>query len=221
MKKTLNILVISSLLLAATSAPTLARDSKAKNSGKTAGVSATALDKNNELDRELNRELNKVEARDNSQWASGSVVIKAPPEVVWQAVHDERNSDPDLAYSKILEQGENECKLEQKFTFIPVIGTAVCQMYNREVPNERIDYKLIKSDRFKAMEGSWVLTAIEEGKTRLDLSTNLDMGIPVPRGMVNAITAKKLATRLKHVKEMAETRHAKLAQNKKHPLAPQ
>ncbi|MBX9939529.1 MAG: SRPBCC family protein [Candidatus Obscuribacterales bacterium] len=207
MKKILHIFVISSLLLAATSLPSSARDSKAKNTGKSAGVS--------DPDRDLNRELNKVEARDNSQWASGSIVIKAPPEVVWQAVHDERNSDPDLAYSKILEQGENECKLEQKFTFIPVIGTAVCQMYNHEVPNERIDYKLIKSDRFKAMEGSWVLTAMEEGKTRLDLSTNLDMGIPVPRGMVNAITAKKLATRLKHVKEMAETRHAKLAQNKK------
>lgn len=168
--------------------------------------------KNNKKEKhEKVSELDKIEARDNSQWATGSVEIAAPVEVVWTAVHDERNSDPDLAYSKVLEQGKNECKLEQKFTFIPIIGSAVCQMVNKEVPLERIDYKMIKSDRFKAMEGSWVLTVIDEKRTRLDLTTNLDMGLPVPRAMVNAVAVKKLNTRLKHVKELAETRHAKLA----------
>lgn len=161
------------------------------------------------------KDLNAAEAGDNSQWASASVVINAPPEVVWQTVHEERNHDPDLAYSKILEQGKNECRLEQKFTFLPMFGTAVCEMQDKEVPFERIDYKMIKSDHFKAMEGSWVFTALEGGKTRLDLSTNLDMGVPVPRAMVNSITSKKLARRLRHVKEMAEKTHAQVAHNQK------
>lgn len=163
----------------------------------------------------LQKDIDKAEARDNAQWSTGSVVIKASPEIVWQSVHDERASDPDLAYSKILEKGENESRLEQKFTFLPVIGTAVCEMRNWEVPLQRIDYKMIKSDRFKSMEGSWVLTPMENGQTKLELSTNLDMGLPVPRAMVNGIASKRIAVRLKHVKDMAESRQNKLAQSKK------
>ena len=158
------------------------------------------------------KDLDLAEARDNSQWSTGSIEIKASPEVVWQSVHDERASDPVLAYSKVLEKGENECRLEQKFSFLPVIGTAVCEMRNWEVPLKRIDYKMIKSDRFKAMEGSWVLTPLENGMTRLDLSTSLDMGLPVPKAMVNSIAAKRIGVRLKHVKEMAEKRQNKIAQ---------
>lgn len=163
----------------------------------------------------LQKDIDKAEARDNAQWSTGSVVIKASPEIVWQSVHDERASDPDLAYSKVLEKGENESRLEQKFTFLPVIGTAVCEMRNWEVPLQRIDYKMIKSDRFKSMEGSWVLTPMDNGQTKLELSTNLDMGLPVPRAMVNGIASKRITVRLKHVKDMAESRQNKLAQSKK------
>ncbi len=153
------------------------------------------------------------EKRDgNKTWVTGKTVINAPPELVWTTVHEERKNDPDLAYSKVLEQGEHECRLEQKFVLIPVIGTSVCEMHNSEVPYKRIDYKLLKSDRFKAMEGSWVLTPTNDGKqTILELSTHLDLGIPVPRGMMNSVTSKKLAKRLGNVKRMAEKTHSSVA----------
>jgi ribosome-associated toxin RatA of RatAB toxin-antitoxin module len=144
-----------------------------------------------------------------------SICIDAPREVVWQAVHDERKHDPDLAYSKIIVPGEHEYVLEQKMVLIPVFGSAVCEMQNKEVPLERIDYKLIKSDRFKHMEGSWVLTPTSDGKTTLELSTSLDLGMPVPKSVINSLTAKKLQRRLQHVKESAETLNIKLAQSKK------
>lgn len=154
----------------------------------------------------------KTEKRDDKTWHSAKILIKAPPKLVWETVHEERKNDPDLAYSKILEQGENECRLEQKFQLIPVIGTAVCQMHNAEVPLQRIDYKLLKSDRFKAMEGSWILTPAEDGKhTFLELSTHLDMGVPVPGPLMNSVTTKKLARRLGNVKKMAEQHHARIA----------
>ncbi len=155
-------------------------------------------------------------SKEKPQWVKASIEIKAPREVVWQAVHDERKHDPDLAYSKIVVPGEHEYVLEQKMVLIPVFGSAVCEMQNKEIPLERIDYKLIKSDRFKQMEGSWVLTPSTDGKsTTLHLSTNLDLGIPVPRSVVNGFTAKKLAKRLKNVKAAAETLNAKLALAKK------
>ncbi len=134
-----------------------------------------------------------------------SITIKAPPEVVWDAVHEQRKTDPELAYSKVLRQGVNEATLEQKFMVIPVIGSAVCTMNTQEVPNRRIDYQMIKSDRFKAMEGSWVLTPSADGKsTTLELSSHIDLGLPVPRGMMNGVTQKKLERRLAHVRELAE-----------------
>ncbi|HEY9677437.1 MAG TPA: SRPBCC family protein [Drouetiella sp.] len=142
------------------------------------------------------------------------VLIKAPPEVVWYSVHEERKHDPDIAYSKVIEQGVNEQKLEQKFCLLPVIGSATCLMHHTEVPNQRIDYKLLKSDHFKAMEGSWIFTPAENGKaTMLELQTHLDMGVPVPKMVFNNLTQKKLDKRLAHIKEMAESMQSKVAAN--------
>lgn len=156
----------------------------------------------------------KSEKRADKTWNSAKILIKAPPKTVWDSVHEERKHDPDLAYSKILEQGVNECRLEQKFQLIPVIGTSVCEMHNSEIPGQRIDYKLLKSDRFKAMEGSWVLTPANDGRhTYLELSTHLDLGVPVPAMMMNSVTTKKLAKRVGNVKKMAEQHHAQVAGN--------
>lgn len=156
-----------------------------------------------------------TEDRTGKTWFKASVIVDAPADLVWQSVHEERRHDPDLAYSKILEQKENECRLEQKFVLIPVIGASVCEMKNWEVPNQRIDYKLIKSDRFKAMEGSWVLTPVEKG-TLLELTTHLDLGLPVPKTLMNSVTSKKLERRLGNVRKMAETLNAgRVAQSAK------
>ncbi len=150
-------------------------------------------------------------------WHTAKILVKAPPKVVWETVHEERKKDPDLAYSKVLEQGVNECRLEQKFVLIPIIGAAVCEMHNSEVPLQRIDYKLLKSDRFRSMEGSWVLTPTDEGRhTLLELSTHLDLGMPVPGPIMNTVTSKKLARRLGNVKKMAEHHHAQVASQNSH-----
>ena len=149
---------------------------------------------------------------DNKTFYTARTVIEAPPRIVWEAVHEERQHDPDLEYNKILEKGENKCRLEQKFKLIPVIGSAVCEMKNWEVPLKRIDYKLIKSDRFKSMEGSWVLTSKDNGRsTLLELSTHLDLGFPVPGTLMKSVTSKKLTRRLTNVKKMAEDTQRKLA----------
>jgi hypothetical protein len=62
------------------------------------------------------------------------------------------------------------------------------------------------------MEGSWIFTPTENGKaTILELSTHLDMGVPVPKLIFNNLTQKKLDKRLAHIKEMAEGAHSKVA----------
>lgn len=132
------------------------------------------------------------------------VHISAPPHIVWETVHEERKTDPDLAYSKVLETSGHNSVLEQKFQLIPFVGTSVCVMKNSEVPGHRIDYSLVKSDRFKALEGTWIVSANPDGSTILELSSYIDMGLPVPRGMLEAVASKKLAGRLQNIRKMAE-----------------
>ncbi len=135
------------------------------------------------------------------------VKIAAAPHVVWETVHEERKTDPDLAYSKVLETNGHTSTLEQKFQLIPVVGTAICEMKNVEIPGHRIDYWLTKSERFKALEGSWVITALREGGTILELSSYIDMGLPIPRTMQDMVTGKKLERRLQNIRKMAEQAH--------------
>lgn len=157
-------------------------------------------------------EVSYIKDQDKKNWVQAKIVIDAPPSIVWDTVHDERKKDPDLAYSKVLSQKDNHAILEQKFQLIPVFGTSVCKMSNDEVPGKRIDYKLLHSDRFKAMEGSWVLNPVDNGKkTELVLSTHIDLGIPAPESMMNNVTGKKLQRRLGNVKKMAERIQAQVA----------
>jgi hypothetical protein len=153
------------------------------------------------------------EAKSNGhRWVKAKILINASGPVVWETVHEERKRDPDLEYSKILKSENNQLTLEQKFALLPVIGTATCVMINREVLNERIDYEMVSSDHFKAMEGSWVLTPGKTPDTTyLELSSYVDMGLPVPRMMIDGITGKKLQRRLANVKIMAEATTSRLA----------
>jgi hypothetical protein len=78
-------------------------------------------------------------------------------------------------------------------------------MNHKEVPNQRIDYELIKSDHLKELHGSWVLTPNASGnETTLELSTVMDIGFLIPRAVANAFITRVLERRLAHVKQMAE-----------------
>ncbi len=149
------------------------------------------------------------------RWVTAKVRINAHPSAVWDAVHEERKSDPDLAYSKVLEENKNETTFEQKFQLLPIVGTSVCVIKSNEVPLKRIDYYLLKSDRFKAVEGSWILQPTDDGGTILELGSFIDIGVPAPRTWVEGIAGKKLERRLTNVRKVAEAvKTNKVANNK-------
>lgn len=150
------------------------------------------------------------------RWVKAKLLIKASPEVVWQSIHNEQNADQDLVYRKILSHGINDVVSEQKLHHLPIIGTAVSTMHTTEVPMKRIDYTMIKSDRFKALEGSWVLSPGPNKSTYLELSSYCDIGIPVPRPIRDGITVKKLEKRLANVKKNSESQ-VQIATDKNQP----
>lgn len=173
---------------------------------------ARVTEKEDTLLNKGNAVISTEERPAGNRFVKARILINASPETVWSSVHEERKSDPDLAYSRVLSQEKDTLMLEQKFVMLPVIATAICVMSNHEVPLERIDYKLIRSDRFKAMEGSWILTPHNSGRsTILELTSYLDIGAPIPRVLIDNVTARKLERRLSNVKTMAERAERQLA----------
>ncbi|HEY9791761.1 MAG TPA: SRPBCC family protein [Candidatus Obscuribacterales bacterium] len=153
-----------------------------------------------------------AQARAGDPGASASVLINASPEVVWKAVHEERLHDPDLAYAKILGKRGNSSTMEEKFVSVPILGEVIAVLQENETPLKRIDYSLIRSDKFKRMEGSWSLTPVCGGKqTLLQLSSFLDVGVPFSQPFVRNATSRKIDRRLSNVKQVAEREQASLA----------
>lgn len=149
------------------------------------------------------------------RWVKAQMLIQATPEIVWQSIHNEQNADQDLVYRKIISKGVNDVVSEQKLHHLPIIGTAVSTMHTTEVPLKRIDYEMVKSDRFKALEGSWVLHPGPNKKsTYLELSSYCDIGIPMPRPIRDGITVKKLEKRLANVKKNSEYAQVQIAEDK-------
>jgi ribosome-associated toxin RatA of RatAB toxin-antitoxin module len=134
----------------------------------------------------------------------GHITIKAPARIVWEAVHKERATDPDLSYSKVVEKQGDKVMLEQKFNGMPVIGEAVCLLEQTEAINQRIDYKLVRSDKFKDLRGSWILTELPEGSTKLELHSVLNTGLPFSEHIINHVLKGRINKRLERVKVSAE-----------------
>jgi hypothetical protein len=152
------------------------------------------------------------EAADNI--VSSEIVIKAPVDVVWKTVHLERDCAPNLVFNNLLEANDNHAVFEQKWCVIPVISQTTCIMDERDFPNERIEFKLLKSDQFKRMEGSWSFAAADDGKaTKLTLSAHLELRGMCSKSMLNAVAKKKMDKRLAHVKELAEQPRAEMKVN--------
>lgn len=148
------------------------------------------------------------------RWVKAKMWIQAPSEVVWNSIHNEQSADQDLVYRKVISRGVNDVVSEQKLHHLPIIGTAVSTMHTTEVPLKRIDYEMVKSDHFKALEGSWVLTPGPNKSTYLELSSYCDIGIPIPRPIRDGITVKKLEKRLANVKKNSEFSQVPIAADK-------
>jgi hypothetical protein len=146
--------------------------------------------------------------------ADASILINAPPRTVWKAIHIERNQNPEVEYSKIVQDGGNVKTLEQKFTNIPFLGSVVAVTRQIEETNKHIDYSLVRSDKFKALDGAWDLTPVNGGKqTMLQLQTHVDIGIPFSSVFIHGTAQKKLTRRLASVKTIAEKEQARIAAN--------
>ena len=149
--------------------------------------------------------------REPHEYVSCRIIIKAPVDVVWQTVHFERDAAPDLVSNTLLEGSGNHSVFEQKWTVVPLLSRTTCVIDEMDYPNTRIDYKLLKSDEFKVMEGSWLFSPSEDGySTTLELTAHLEPRRPAPMLFLKSVAKRKMAKRLAHVKQLAEESRAEM-----------
>lgn len=136
---------------------------------------------------------------------SATIVVNASASIVWNALQDQRFADE--FHRKIVSSSANNIMVEEVFADIPVLGSATCLVSENEVPCRRIDFTLVKSDKFKEFKGAWIFTPSADGKqTTVRLTTYCETGcrIPFARSITDTTIQKNERMRLAEIKELAE-----------------
>jgi len=133
---------------------------------------------------------------------SASVIIHASQDNVWTAICDTKSFEENIKSVK-----GNEAIVEQKLGSLPIFGSTHVLVRTRVFPQSRIEYDLLESNHLKELNGAWILTPINKERTKLELTSYCDPGLPVPRFLVNAYTQGRCKNRLRRVKALAETVH--------------
>jgi len=143
---------------------------------------------------------------------SGSVLVNACPNIVFDAIKKSRYQDP--SRRKVVQSDEKSAVLEENFKGVPILGDVNCRYKEVEYGQKRIEYQILTSDKFKAFDGAWELEPVQEGKaTLLKLSSHVESQIRVPFAkQITAIGTKKdIKRRLNHIKDFVEQDSSKHA----------
>ncbi len=149
----------------------------------------------------------------SSDAQSGSIVVNAAPGQVFQAIKQSRYQEPDRR--KVVSSDSNSAVLEEWFKGLPIIGDATCRYIETEKHNQRIDYKILSSDKFKAFDGAWELEPINEGRaTKLKLSSYVEPNLKVPfaKQLAAHNTRRDIKRRLTNIKQSVECQRAENTQ---------
>lgn len=136
-----------------------------------------------------------------------TIVVNASPHQVFQAIKQSRYQEPERR--KVIESDSSSAILEESFKNLPIIGDAMCRYKEIEVDNQRIDYQILSSDKFKQFIGAWELEPINNGTaTRLKLSSYVEAHLKVPFWkQISAMGTKKdIRRRLNNIKQSVEGR---------------
>jgi hypothetical protein len=139
-----------------------------------------------------------------------SVKIDASAEAVFQALQGYRNSN--IYHRHLVSYDGKSAVVDEQIEGIPVLGNVRCTWVEKEVPNQRIDYTLLKSDKFVSGSGSYVIVPSGTNSVTLELSTEVDSGVKIPfaREIGSAAAHKDMKGRLLSIKRLSET--ARIAQ---------
>lgn len=134
------------------------------------------------------------------------IVIKAPPETVFEAIRKQRVSRRHTVES----YDGTIAVVKESMEGIPVYGNVECIWQETESPYSRIDFKMLSSTKFKESYGAFILVPSNDGQsTTLELQAHMDAGLNIPFAaeMTKASTVKDSKLRLEKIKKVAEEDH--------------
>jgi hypothetical protein len=146
---------------------------------------------------------------------SESIEIKAPPKFVFEAIRKER--DTQSVRRKTIAFDGRIAKIDEQLVNVPVYGKVHCLWEETEYPYQKIDYRMIESDKFKEAYGSWMLNAsADKTTTRLELKNYIDTNLCMP--FADQVTRRETMgsekERLARVKSTAEAEYNREIHNK-------
>jgi hypothetical protein len=133
------------------------------------------------------------------------VLINASPEQVFEALRIER--DAPECHRKTLSFDGKVAEIDECTYNVPIYGQVHCVWEETEFPCQKMDYKLILSNHFKAAYGSWVIVpSADKQKTTLELRSNLDAGLRflLSDQLTRMSASKDARGRLARIKAIAE-----------------
>ncbi len=136
---------------------------------------------------------------------SEKIVIKAQPELIFEAIRKLRDRKEDGRSLKSYDG--TTAVVEEHLTNVPLYGTVDCVWQETEIPFQKIDFKMVSSTKFKESHGSWLLTPSSDGTTTtLELKVHMDAGLSIPFAaeLTKSSTSKDSKERLALVKKVAE-----------------
>jgi Polyketide cyclase / dehydrase and lipid transport len=137
-----------------------------------------------------------------------TAVVKAPPELVWKSIHDARTKYPGLQSAKVISEDERGSVFEQQF-LVPFLGESTSKFSLADTPPGRVDYKLLESNVFSVMDGTWTLTPEPDGRsTKLAVTCRIATKGIFPKLILKVMLGKKLTKQLAFVKTTAERKEA-------------
>lgn len=134
-----------------------------------------------------------------------TMVIKAPPEEVFQLIQESRNREPHRR--KLISHENGVAVIEEKFDDLPIIGKTTCTYKEVETPGKKIEFTMVNSDKLKAFEGVWDLSPLDGGKAtlvKLSSYTEPKLNVPFAKEIACNSALKDVHRRLANLKHWSE-----------------
>jgi hypothetical protein len=136
--------------------------------------------------------------------ATRELLIHATRDKVWKAIQARRTS---TILRKLVSYQGNQAVVKETFEGVPVVGAISCTYQETEsIPNQRIDYHMVESSRFKAFQGNYQLRLAPDGvSTILQLTSAIDPGIRIPfwQEIAHAQASKSVKETLEEIARLA------------------
>ena len=137
--------------------------------------------------------------------AEESIEINASPDVVYAIIIDYEKYPlflEDVSAVRVLERGDGFARIEQTLSLVKEV-TMTLKL--TEVENKSVQWVTESGSRFlKKNDGGWRLEDLGNGRTRATYGLDVEVGMWVPKKIINKMTGSTLPKTLEAFKKRAE-----------------